>query len=126
MTDQDLPRLTPQFLAHNIFNVFGATHGNGSLFYRLCKISSSALAAQTLFAVLSAFEFFLAPIFYNRLLQLFQDVSDGVHYDHPYGYGSLLVTGIGFSFFLKGALFGQLWYYGKGSLYAAGGGMCIK
>jgi hypothetical protein len=48
----------------------------------------------------------------NRLLQLFQDVSDGVHNENYMEYGVLLVTGIGFSLFLRGALFGQLWYKG--------------
>lgn len=113
MTDQDLPVLTPEFRAHNIFYIFGASRGTGSLFYRLCKANAPDIAIQVSLAITASFLYYAPAFFMNRLLQLLQDVSNGVYYEDVMIYGTLIVIGMGVSIVILGAITGQLWYHGK-------------
>lgn len=112
-TDDDLPSLTPTFRAHNIFYIFGSTRGKGSLLYRLFKANSVTVTIQVVLACISSALYYAPAFFMNRLLQLLQDLSNGVHYDHPVKYGSIIVFGMGATVVILGTVVGQLWFYGK-------------
>lgn len=112
VTDQDLPPLTPMYRAHNIFYLFGATRGQGSLLSRLIKANASAFVLQIILAVFSSGLYYAPAFFMNRVLQFLQDMSDGVHYEYAMQHGALMVIGMGVSIVTLGIVVGQVWYYG--------------
>ncbi|KAI7896256.1 P-loop containing nucleoside triphosphate hydrolase protein [Mucor mucedo] len=116
MTDQDLPVLTPEFRAHNIFYIFGASRGKGSLLYRLLKANAADIVIQVSLAIIASFLYYAPAFFMNRLLQLLQDVSNGVYYEDAMMYGTLIVIGMGVSIVILGIITGQLWYHASCSL----------
>lgn len=113
VTDDDLPPLTPNYRAQNIFYIFGATRGKGSLLYRLYKANASAINAQVLLAFLASGLYYAPAFFMNRVLQFLQDMSEGTYYEHAMQYGALMVIGMGLSIVALGVVVGQLWYYGN-------------
>lgn len=113
MSDNDLPVLTPEFRAHNIFYVFGASRGKNSLLYRVCKANSADIITQVILAIIASGLYYAPAFFMNRLLQLLQDMSNGVHYEDAMKYGTLILIGMGVSIVILGMVTGQLWYYGK-------------
>ncbi|KAG2235405.1 hypothetical protein INT48_005755 [Thamnidium elegans] len=110
-TDDDLPSLTPMFRAHNIFYTFGSTRDKGSLLYRLLKSNMVTVTIQVVLACVSSGLYYAPAFFMNRLLQLLQDLSNGVHYEHPVKYGSMIVFGMGTTVIILGTVVGQLWFY---------------
>ncbi|KAL0568610.1 hypothetical protein ABG067_009504, partial [Albugo candida] len=77
--------------------MFGETRGKGSLFYRLLKGNSKALAAQIGLSLISAVLYYAPAFFMNRLLQYLQDVSEGKPVENGTKYGALMVIGMGVS-----------------------------
>jgi hypothetical protein len=112
MTDEDLPVLTPKFRASNIFHVFTASRGK-NLILRILQANRKAVIAQVCLSIFASTLYYVPAFFMNRLLQFLQDYNDGIHFEHPVQYGTLVVVGMGVSLMLMGIVVSQQWYFGK-------------
>jgi hypothetical protein len=112
LMDEDLPVMTAQFRAHNIFYTFGATRGK-ELISRLITANKPKIIIQFSLSVVASALYYAPAFFMNRLLQFLQDYNAGVSFDHPMQYAILIVIGMGVSIVVMGIFVSQQWYFGK-------------
>jgi hypothetical protein len=112
LVDKDLPVMTAEFRAHNIFYTFGLTRGK-NLVTRLIIANKSTITLQFLLSVVASALYYAPAFFMNRLLQFLQDYNNGVYFEHPMQYAILIVIGMGVSIVVLGIFVSQQWYFGK-------------
>lgn len=112
VVDKDLPVMTAEYRAHNIFYTFGVTRGK-NLVTRLITANKSTITLQLLLSFVASALYYAPAFFMNRLLQFLQDYNAGVHFEHPMQYAILIVIGMGVSLVILGIFVTQQWYFGK-------------
>lgn len=112
MVDQDLPVLTPKFRASNIFYAFKVSQGK-NLISRIVQANRTVFILQVCLSIVASALYYVPAFFMNRLLQFLQDYNNGIHFEHPIQYGTLIVVGMGVSIIFMNIVIAQQWYFGK-------------
>lgn len=111
LTDEDLPVLTSNLRAYNLFYVFGRNRGS-RLVYRLYMGSRHSINAQAIYSTILPVLYYATPFFLNRLLLVIQDITAGKAEDWSYALGFAYVLGMAVFNVIYTVLVGQLWFHG--------------
>lgn len=112
LSDEDLPSLTTENRPYNMFYIFGESRGKGVL-KRIYLGNQYVLNLQIFFALVNPFLNFGSPFFFNRLLNIIQEITSGNEDKRLIIKGLGCIFGMSTFIIATNIVIGQLWFFGK-------------